>query len=106
MSCRGWNTLSKDVVDPSVDCVEGLEIFGIQGGILCRNIRHTRRDGLNIVPNLIELTRLDIVNHRLQSRTSREFLLEFPNCLCILFRGFYQAYNRLFRLSCQLSEVR
>jgi hypothetical protein len=88
MSVRGWNALPKDVVDPSVDCVKGLRILGIQGGILCRYIRHIRCDGLNCVPNLIELTRLDIIDRRLQSRTSRKFLSEFPNCLGILFRGF------------------
>ncbi len=62
MSRHGWYTLSEDVVHPRVDRVEGLRIFGIEVGIFCRNIRHISRDVLNIVPNQVELTRLDVVN--------------------------------------------
>jgi hypothetical protein len=105
-SRRGGYALTKDVIHPSIDSIEGLGIFHIQCVMLCCHIRQTSPDSRNILPNLCELTRLDIVDNSFDGHTPSDFLTELQNGLSILRGGLQQADNLLFRLLCHSCEAR
>jgi hypothetical protein len=105
-SRRGRYALAKDVIHPNIDGVEGLRIFVIEGGILGCHVGQISFDSRNILPNLRELTCLDIIDSSFDGHTFSEFLTELQNSVSILRGGLQHAENILFRLPGHISEAR
>jgi hypothetical protein len=78
-SRRGGYTLANDVIHPDIDGIEGLGIFFIEIGIPGCHIIQIIRDSRNILPNLRELTRLNIVDSSFDGHTPSDFLRS-PSC--------------------------
>jgi len=94
------------VIHPNIDGIEGLGIFFSEVGIPGCHIIQTIRDSRNILPNLLELTQLNIVDSSFDGDTPSDFLTELQNGLIILRGGLHHADNIFFRFPCHSHEAR
>jgi len=84
----------KNVIHPNVHHVETLRKFSIEIRISIRHGRRTHRlHPFNILPNIIELTGLDVIYHCFQGSTPVHFPAKRNNGFGILFGGGHQGFD-------------